>query len=54
LILPLSTVISNPGLDKFGYSNLLDVATILLMTKQMIESMRKAGEDVSRICFKYA
>jgi hypothetical protein len=40
-------VISNPGLDKFSYvPNLHDVATILLMTKQMIESMKKSGEDV--------
>jgi hypothetical protein len=37
-------VISNPGLDKFSYvPNLHDVATILLMTKQMIESMKKSG-----------
>jgi hypothetical protein len=43
----VSTVISNPGLDKFSYvPNLHDVATILLMTKQMIESMKKSGEDV--------
>jgi hypothetical protein len=42
----VSTVISNPGLDKFSYvPNLHDVATILLMTKQMIESMKKSGED---------
>jgi hypothetical protein len=42
----VSTVISNPGLDKFSYvPNLHDVATIL-MTKQMIESMKKSGEDV--------
>jgi hypothetical protein len=42
----VSTVISNPGLDKFSYvPNLHDVATILL-TKQMIESMKKSGEDV--------
>jgi hypothetical protein len=41
----VSTVISNPGLDKFSYvPNLHDVATILLMTKQMIESMKKSGE----------
>jgi hypothetical protein len=40
----VSTVISNPGLDKFSYvPNLHDVATILLMTKQMIESMKKSG-----------
>jgi hypothetical protein len=40
-------VISNPSLDKFSYvPNLHDVATILLMTKQMIESMKKSGEDV--------
>jgi hypothetical protein len=43
-------VISNPGLDKFSYvPNLHDVATILL-TKQMIESMKKSGEDASG-CF---
>jgi hypothetical protein len=42
----VSTVISNPGLDKFSYvPNLHDVATILLMTKQMIESMKKSGEE---------
>jgi hypothetical protein len=36
-------VISNPGLDKFSYvPNLHDVAT-MLMTKQMIESMKKSG-----------
>jgi hypothetical protein len=49
----VSTVISNPGLDKFSYANLHDVATILLMTKQMIESMKKSGED-ARGCFEYA
>jgi hypothetical protein len=39
-------VISNPGLDKFSYVPNLHIATILLMTKQMIESMKKSGEDV--------
>jgi hypothetical protein len=45
----VSTVISNPGLDKFSVPNLHDVATILLMTKQMIESMKKSGEDVGAV-----
>jgi hypothetical protein len=45
----VSTVISNPGLDKFSYvPNLHDVATILLMT-QMIESMKKSGEDARAV-----
>jgi hypothetical protein len=49
----VSTVISNPGLDKFSYvPNLHDVA-ILLMTKQMIESMKKSGRR-ARGCFEYA
>jgi hypothetical protein len=46
----VSTVISNPGLDKFSYvPNLHDVATILLMTKQ-IESMKKSEDVPEGIC----
>jgi hypothetical protein len=46
----VSTVISNPGLDKFSYvPNLHDVATtILLMTKQMIESMKSPEKKTCR------
>jgi hypothetical protein len=48
----VSTVISNPGLDKFSYvPNLHDVATIAY--KQMIESMKKSRKTCQG-CFEYA
>ena len=43
----VSVVISNPGLDEHSYvPNLHDTASILRMTKRMIEAMRDSGEDV--------